>query len=460
MEKKTPEKKAPKAPRVAAVTVAPNEPYEICDEFNGSDFVAVKVPAKVKDLYGAFKDCPNLKSVHLPASVKYINGFVNCPELEEVHIPKGIETIHPNSFKNCPKLKVYIKEGGQYNFTEQDGVIYAGRYRFEIKCVVNPVDLIIPNNVVALEIDDDDNNKFGGFTGCTSLRSITLHDGITSIGKETFKGCSNLESINIPNSIKSIHSTAFVGCDKLKISWGDSFYEESGVVYNNRSKTKIMYAVNPVNLELPDSITAVEIRGCDTLESIIIPASVKSGGLSSTTNYHIEGCCNLLKVVLPNGTRQISSFTECPKLSEINIPNSVEEIRNVTLLRDDKIKKIWGDIFFEQDGVIYRKSDTITVVGCLNPKNVTLIDDVTEICSSAFEACESLESIVVSAKVRKIDMCAFEKCTSLKSVILPDGISEIGWKAFADCLALEDINLPESITSMFNSFPGCDKLNI
>ena len=57
------------------------------------------------------------------------------------------------------------------------------------------------------------------FYGCTSLSSITLPEGITSIGRGAFHGCSSLSSITLPEGITSIGGEAFYGCSSLYWDW-------------------------------------------------------------------------------------------------------------------------------------------------------------------------------------------------------------------------------------------------
>ena len=54
--------------------------------------------------------------------------------------------------------------------------------------------------------------------GCTSLTSITIHSGVTSIGSSAFYDCSNLESVTFAegSGLTSIGSGAFWDCSSLK----------------------------------------------------------------------------------------------------------------------------------------------------------------------------------------------------------------------------------------------------
>lgn len=54
------------------------------------------------------------------------------------------------------------------------------------------------------------------FSGCRELSSIRLPGGLKSIGEAAFAGCLNLESIDIPDSVKSINAKDFGGCFMLR----------------------------------------------------------------------------------------------------------------------------------------------------------------------------------------------------------------------------------------------------
>ena len=47
------------------------------------------------------------------------------------------------------------------------------------------------------------------------IKSVTIKDGVTSIGEWAFDGCTGLTSITIPNSVTSIGDGTFYGCTGL-----------------------------------------------------------------------------------------------------------------------------------------------------------------------------------------------------------------------------------------------------
>ena len=56
----------------------------------------------------------------------------------------------------------------------------------------------------------------------SSVRSVTIPNSITTIGKEAFSYCDGLTSVNIANSATSIGDKAFYGCDNLmSVELGD-----------------------------------------------------------------------------------------------------------------------------------------------------------------------------------------------------------------------------------------------
>ncbi|MBL1627320.1 leucine-rich repeat domain-containing protein, partial [Klebsiella pneumoniae] len=54
-----------------------------------------------------------------------------------------------------------------------------------------------------------------GAEGNSSVCSVTLRDGLSTIPERIFMDSSALTSITIPNSVVSIGNTAFYGCSSL-----------------------------------------------------------------------------------------------------------------------------------------------------------------------------------------------------------------------------------------------------
>ena len=206
----------------------------------------------------------------------------------------------------------------------------------------------------------------------SSLESITIPEGVTSIGTSSISDCSSLKSISLPDSILSIGDYAFSGCGSLG------------------------------SISLPDSVTSIgasAFRG-SSLESITIPEGVTSIGEST-----FSGCTSLVSISIPDSILSVGdyAFSGCGSLGSISLPDSVTSI---------------GDHAFG---------------GCTSLGSISLPDSILSIGDYAFFGCRSLESITIPEGVICIGANALDTCTSLRSVTIPKSVTDIGWGAFLGC---------------------------
>lgn len=68
-----------------------------------------------------------------------------------------------------------------------------------------------------IRIEGNSLRKIGrsAFAWCTSLRSVTLPQGLEDIASQAFAYCGNLTEINIPSSVKHIGANTFSFCSSL-----------------------------------------------------------------------------------------------------------------------------------------------------------------------------------------------------------------------------------------------------
>ena len=151
------------------------------------------------------------------------------------------------------------------------------------------------------------------------ITSLSLPDGLTSIGEYAFYYCHALTSITIPNSVTSIGGGAFESCSALT-----SITIPNSVTSIGSSVFRSCHALTSITI--PNSVTSIgggAFESCSALTSIAIPNSVTSIG-----DYAFCYCSSLTSITIPNSVTSIggSAFRGCSSLTSITIPNSVTSI--------------------------------------------------------------------------------------------------------------------------------------
>ena len=326
----------------------------------------------------------------------------------------------------------------------------------------------------------------------SSIQSVIITDGVTSIGSHAFYNCYSLTSITIPKSVTSIGESAFAVCFKLS-----SVTIPNSVTSIGDGAFSDCYSLTSITI--PNSVTSIGIEAfyeCSSLSSITIPNSVTSIG-----NQAFENCTSLTSInvnsnnpnyssvdgvlfnkdkttliqcpcrkqgayTIPNSVTSIEwgAFLSCKSLTSITIPNSVtsiviEAFENCTSLTSINVVND-NPNYCSVDGVLFYKDKT-TLVAYPGGKQgaYTIPNSVTSIGSDAFSGCSSLTSITIPNSVTSIGNQAFENCTSLTSVTIPNSVTSIGSGAFAGCYSLTSVTFesitPPIIKKAFNNTNNC-----
>ena len=408
----------------------------------------------------AFRSNTNLTSITIPGSVTSIaaDAFKGCKNLTKVTVGSAtpLQLVDVNTFPSRGNATLYVPAGskaayesasvwsefkeiveneniifadskvkeicvdnwdtngdGELSYIEADAVTSIGQ-TFRDKGITSFVELQYFTSVKTLT----DN----AFMYCSSLTSVTLPAGVTSIGKYAFSGCSSLTSVTLPAGVTSIGVAAFERCSSL------------------------------TSITLPAGLTSIgggAFQGCSSLTSLTLPAGVTSIGGSA-----FSGCSSLTNVTLPAGVTSIGgfAFSGCSSLTSITIPNSVTSIGNWAFNGCSSLTSI-------------TIPNSVTSIGgsafryCFSLTSITLPVGLTSIGEDAFCRCSSLTSVTIPESVTSIGGGAFSYCSSLTSLTLPVGVKSIGEEAFAECSSLTSLTLPAGLTSIGDyAFWGCNKL--
>ena len=219
--------------------------------------------------------------------------------------------------------------------------------------------------------------------------SVTLPDGLETIGGSAFFFASGIKTLHIPDSVKTIGAMAFnyVSNAALNIPAsiefiGDSAFTGSGVVDG----------------DFPEGLTYLGERAfmnCTGLTTISLPTSVENYGANI-----FYGCSNVTYVELPQNMEKIPNglLWDCTGLKRIYIPSSVKEI---------------GNAAFYSSGL----------------EKLNLPDGLQKIDQWAF-CSTKLKEIIIPDSVQTVEYRAFIYCDGVENCVVGSGVKEIGQDAF------------------------------
>ena len=179
-------------------------------------------------------------------------------------------------------------------------------------------------------------NPYDGHQGnplCSKIRSVTIPQSVTSIGKRAFDGCSALTTLSLGEKIKTIGNYAFENCTSL-----------TGVTIP-QSVTSIGYYafegctnLNPLTIKGPiTSMGNYAFAGSTYLTSLTLYDDIQTIG-----NFAFLGSTSLKTVTLPKNLTSIGeyAFARCSELESITIPEKVKTINPKTFADCSKLEYI------------------------------------------------------------------------------------------------------------------------
>ena len=264
-----------------------------------------------------FMGCNNLKNVILPEGLLSIgaSSFRNCLNLESIQIASTVSSILNDSFTNCPKLK-------QVHITNLNNYLYnITNFTLGSCPTINGADLILngsPVTTVTLSLV-----RTFLFAGCTSIQTVFLENGVTSIGGYAFYLCKNILNLNLPDTVSEIQAGAFRGTG---IS---SFVIPEGVTVAN---THILNDTPLENITIPSTIVQcndnafystktnvnVYISDLEAWCRINFDAiHYRSNPLANGGYLYLNGE-ELTELIVPNGITSLSSaFFACKSITKL-----------------------------------------------------------------------------------------------------------------------------------------------
>lgn len=338
---------------------------------------------------GAFEDCNKITVVY-PIDIEALpdEAFKNCVNLQRVWQANNLTTLGNSVFEGCTRLNTYgVSTAGSADLSHVTSLGKAAFKNTIIPAFENDLNIPIPEDA---------------FYG-TKITSVTLDQGVTSIGAGAFNTSTLLE-------VTSLNEAPFAIAGK----------DAENPVFSTTT-------FNNAELFVPNGKDATyqSTDGWKDFANIEAIPNVDEGLVFS---YATAGAT----VIGYTGTN-----------TEIEIPTTV---LNPNDNKRYKIIAIADEAF----------KDNTAITSVNIEKNVTTIG------ASAFEGCTSLTTVSDITNVTSIGEAAFKGCTSLQTVGKATSLTTIGASAFENCTSLETFSAATSCTYLKTygdrAFKNCESL--
>lgn len=325
--------------------------------------VSVALPKNLKDIpEKTFYECSSLRDVNFPKGLERIGdfAFAYCYDLGSFDLPGSVRTLGTGAFVGCGidrnplVLPEGIEEIGDSCFVESfySEIVLPST----VETVGKRAFASFRGSKVDLSATKIDVLREGTFNEVFAAE-ILLPDTLQIIEKQAFGRSYQLETITLPEGLISIGDGAFAGCEELK------------------------------TIIIPDSVTYIgeeAFSNCRKLESFSFPRNLKEVGFRAFTN-----CQSLQYAVLPNGMTEIPPFLfwNCSGLRAVIIPDSVRTIGADAFFLCVNLQEVRVPRFISSiPGECFRN--------CSSLVRVWMTDSVKSIDASAFDSCDSLQELL------------------------------------------------------------------
>lgn len=359
----------------------------------------VTIPDSVKTIgNSAFDGCKRIKYVKIGEKVENIGdyAFYECTRLSSVTIPESATSLGYLCFGYYQSYRFSPESGNKYPISEKYYITIFGKKGSAAQEYANENEFkfLESGKEFLYELLDNGTAEIIGYNGeKTDITFPSEVDGykVTSIRNTEFYGSNPVISVTLPDGLTSIGDNAFSNCtDDL------------------------------TSITIPDSVTEIcyaAFANCTGLSSITIPDSV-----TNIWEYAFHYCTSLTSITFPDSVTTIGScaFAECSNLERITIPDSLLSVGSGAF---DETK--WYNN--QPDGVVYLGKLAYSYKGEM-PENtkINLVSGTKAIIDCAFSENSNLTDIFIPDSIVKIGSSALQGCINLKSVTIPASVTDIG----------------------------------
>lgn len=259
---------------------------------------------------------------------------------------------------------------------------------------------------------------------------------VTGISDGMLSGCSSMKELTLPDGLIKVGKSAFYGCGALK--------------YNENENGRYLGSENN------DYLCLMGVKSKDFTKFSV------NENCRVIYDYAFSECGSLFDITLPEGVTRIgaNAFLGCDSLMRVYMPESIQSVDTDAFVGCGNLEyqKYTGSSFV--GNISKGRKYTVLVKGEKSGRKRLRLKERCLIADEAFAGSEitELEHDLYDGELIVGDR-AFKNCKRLKSVILEE-TEKIGNNAFEGCAALETVRLDNSLKCIGSDiFKGCDSLS-
>lgn len=429
----------------------------------------------------AFNDATNLQKVTLSDRVAYVEdeAFSGCTNLTEITLPSIIDTIGTDAFKDTALTDVYY-DGTQsmwtatgitadqinnatvhYLYSEENKIGDNVYYKLDTETGALS---IVGTGAIYDYAAHPDYGTVSPFYENENIKSVTIAEGVTTIGNCLFIGCADLTSVTFPTySLETIGESAFHDCKLTSVTIPDTVtstgdcafggmktletvhlgtglttigketFWETGIKTLTVSEENANFTVVDNVLFNKDKTTLVYYSGGLEATEYTVPKTVK------TISDYAFALSKLENVIVQDGVTNINygAFFYCQSLKTITLPKTLTNVDKFAFYGDEALTDVYYTGAPEMWSVIYigasnRPLDNATRHYQIG-KNAWFTYDAAT-CAVVISGTGStdedrnkqfknitVKSIVIGKEITGVDEDTFSRCTDLESITVAEG---------------------------------------
>ena len=306
------------------------------------------------------------------------------------------------------------------------------------------------------------------FMNCNKLTSLTLPEGLVSIGNYSFQS-TKIKDIVFPATLKSIGDYAFMYCNLSTVSLPEGLESIGGRTF--------YYMSNLKKVVLPSSLTAIgdyafyNNQNLSSVESHIVePFDISEGVFATSSTWNSEKQAydyapSLAKLYVPIGSKSkyaaAKGWNMFATVEEGELKESFDGAlkysystgsTEATVIQDDSYKEL-TEVTIPATATLGGKTYQVTAVGndafksCNKLTSLTLPNGLVSIGKYSFYNI-GVKEIVFPTTLKSIGDNAFTYCSQISVIVLPEGLESVGKSTFNYLSGLKKVILPSSILSI------------